>query len=103
MLEEIFARLADNFQADLVQKRTIYYFSIEEQKWTVTVAPDGVLVEQGKTVDTADCVCKTDEAMFRRIWQEGYRPGLADFLSGAIKSNNPFALQEFLKFFGKGD
>jgi hypothetical protein len=102
VIDEIFARLADRFQADLVQKRTVYYFSVDEQKWTVTVAPDGVLVEQGKTVDRADCVCKTDTALFRKIWQDGYRPGLSDFLSGAIKSNDPFALQEFLKIFGKG-
>ncbi len=35
------------------------------------------------------------------IWNEGYRPGMADFLSGKIKTNDPTALQLFLRAFGK--
>jgi hypothetical protein len=102
MVEEIFARLGEAFQADKVVRQKVYYFSVDELKRTVTLAPEGVRVEHGKTVETADCVCKTSTDFFLKVWQEGYRPGMADFLSGAIKSNDPFALQEFLAVFGKG-
>ena len=69
----------------------------------MTLSPERVLVENGKTVEAADCVCKTSAAFFLKIWQEGYRPGMQDFLSGAIKSNNPFALQAFLAAFADKD
>lgn len=101
MVEEIFSGLGESFQADKVAKKQVYYFSVDEVKRTVTMSPHGVLVENGKTVEDADCVCKTSTEFFLKIWQEGYRPGMADFLSGKIKSNNPFALQEFLSVFGK--
>jgi putative sterol carrier protein len=102
MVEEIFSRLGEAFQEDKVERQKVYYFSVDELKRTVTLAPEGIRVEHGKTVETADCVCKTSTDFFLKVWQEGYRPGMADFLSGAIKSNDPFALQEFLAAFGKG-
>jgi hypothetical protein len=101
MVEEVFARLGESYQADKITQKQVYYFSVDEVKKTVTLSPEGVLVENGKTVEEADCVCKTSAVFFMKIWQEGYRPGMADFLSGAIKSNNPFALQTFLAAFGK--
>jgi len=101
MIEEIFASLGEAFQAGKVATQQVYYFSIDNVKKTVTLGPDQVLVENGKTVEAADCVCKTSTDFFLKIWQEGYRPGMADFMSGAIKSNNPFALQAFLAAFDK--
>lgn len=102
MVEEIFAHLEDEFQEGRVAQRKIYYFSVDDVKRTVTVGPDGITVEQGKTVETADCVCKTSTGFFLKVWREGYRPGMQDFFSGAIKSNDPFALKEFLSAFGRG-
>ncbi len=102
MVEEVFASLGNCFQANKVAQQQVYYFSVDEVKKTVTLSPEKIVVENGKTVDEADCVCKTSSAFFLKIWQEGYRPGMADFLSGKIKSNNPSALQEFLHAFGKG-
>jgi len=52
-------------------------------------------------VESAQCVCKTSPEFFLKIWDEGYRPGLKDFLSGTIKSNNPNELKTFLAAFGK--
>lgn len=101
MVEEVFAQLGESFQADKIAKKHIYYFSVDEVKKTVTLSSEGVLVENGKTVEGADCVCKTSAAFFLRIWQEGYRTGMADSLSGEIKSNNSFVLQEFCLHFGK--
>ena len=102
MIEEIFASLEDSFQANKVATQQVYYFSVDEVKKTVTLGPEEVLVENGKTVEVADCVCKTSTDFFLKVWLEGYRPGMADFLSGKIKSNNPFVLQKFLSAFCKG-
>jgi putative sterol carrier protein len=101
MIETIFSTLADNFVADTVDKPASYYFSLGDHKKTVYLSAESCLVEDGRTVDQADCVCKTSAEFFIRIWQDGYRPGMADFLSGTIKSNNPTALQNFLAAFGK--
>jgi putative sterol carrier protein len=78
-----------------------YYFSLGDCKKTVRLSSESCLVTDGKTIEQADCVCKTSPEFFLKIWQEGYRPGMKDFLSGTIKSNNPGSLQLFLKCFGK--
>ena len=100
MVEEIFSSLEKSFQADQVTKQQVFYFSLDGVKKTVTLSPDGVVVEDGKTVAEADCVCKTSRELFLKIWRDGYRPNMQDFLSGAIKSNNPLALKAFLTAFG---
>jgi putative sterol carrier protein len=102
MVEEIFNSLEGSFRPDSVKGPVTYYYSVGEMKKTVTIGPDACRVEQGKTVENADCVCKTSEALFLKIWHEGYMPGMKDFMSGAIKSNNPQALKKFLAAFGKG-
>lgn len=101
MIDNIFASLPDAFVAGVVETDTVYYFSLGEYKKTVRLSASGCVVEDGRTVDDADCVCKTDAVFFRTIWEDGYRPGMGDFMSGKIKSNNPAALQLFLQAFGK--
>ena len=103
MVEEIFVNLGKHFQPNKVAQQQVFYFSVDEVKKTVTLGPEKIEVEDGKTDEEADCVCKTSSDFFLKIWQEGYRPDMTDFLSGKIKSNNPFALQAFLAAFGKGD
>lgn len=103
MIEQIFATLPESFVAGVVTTPTSYYFSLGDTKKTVFVAADQCRVEDGRAVENADCVCKTSPEFFHKIWQEDYRPGLGDFLSGTIKSNNPGLLQDFLKAFGKSD
>lgn len=101
MVEEIFAGLEDAYKPESVTSQMSYYFSLGDIKKTVTISPENCLVEDGKTVENADCVCKTSEDFFAKIWNEGYRPGLKDFMSGTIKSNNPNELKTFLTAFGK--
>ena len=101
MVEDIFASMPGLFVAGSGIKPATYYFTLGEIKRTVKLSPTVCLVEDGKTVDNADCVCKTSPEFFAKIWQEGYRPGMKDFLAGTIKSNNPSALQTFLQCFGK--
>lgn len=101
MIEGIFSGLQESFVPSEVDEESSFYFSIDETKKTVILTPDSCLVEDGKTRDEADCVCKTDGVFFAKIWNEGYRPGMSDFLSGKIKSNNPMMLKDFLAAFGK--
>ena len=101
MLEQIFARLPDLFVVDSVKAPISYYFSLDDVKKTILLAPGGCSVQDGRSVDDADCVCKTSKEFFIKIWDHGYRPGMKDFFSGTIKSNNPSALRTFLLSFGK--
>ena len=102
MIEEIFATLAQSFVPKTLAQTKSYYFSLGDIKKTVQLSSDTCLVSDGKTIDNADCVCKTSPEFFLRIWQDNYKPGMKDFMSGTIKSNNPSALQDFLRSFGKG-
>lgn len=101
MINDIFNELPDAFVAGGTSEPVSFYFSLGETKKTVMISPDKCSVSDGKAVDNADCVCKTSPEFFVKIWQDGYRPGMKDFLSGTIKSNNPGSLQTFLKCFGK--
>ncbi|WP_020674508.1 hypothetical protein [Geopsychrobacter electrodiphilus] len=101
MIDAIFKEMPQSFQLGKIDKSISYYFSIDECKKTVFIDAQNCRVEEGKTTDSADCVCKTSTEFFERIWNEGYRPGVKDFLSGAIRSNNPEALRTLLIAFGK--
>lgn len=101
MLEELFNELPAAYLSAAVSQPVSFYFSLGDCKKTVRLSPENCLVADGKTIDHADCVCKTSPEFFLKIWQDGYRPGMKDFLAGTIKSNNPGALQLFLKSFGK--
>ena len=101
MIDTIFASLPDSFVPGVVNEPLVYYFSLGATKKTIRLDAQNCTVEDGRTVDQADCVCKTDESFFVSIWNDGYRPSMGDFMSGKIKSNNPGALQLFLQAFGR--
>lgn len=101
MQEDIFSSLKDSYQSGIFTVPTTFYFSVDDTKRTVTLDTDGYSIEDGKTVENADCICKTSAEMFGKIWNDGYRPGIMDFMSGKIKSNAPQLLQQFLEAFGK--
>lgn len=101
MIDSIFNQLEQSFKPGVLDKPLSYYFSIDDLKKTVFLDPQHCRVEIGKTTEAADCVCKTSAEFFMRIWEQNYRPGIKDFLSGSIRSNNPEALKTFLVVFGK--
>jgi len=101
MQEEIFSAMQEQYQKGVFTLPTTFYFSIDDIKKTVTLDAESCTVENGKSVAEADCVCKTGGEMFSRIWNDGYRPGVMDFMGGAIKSNDPQLLQQLLSAFGK--
>ncbi|KJR97551.1 MAG: hypothetical protein VR65_23335 [Desulfobulbaceae bacterium BRH_c16a] len=101
MIHEVFAKLSESFVPGTLTQPKSFYFSLGEVKKTVQLSSDSCQVSDGKVVENADCVCKTSPEFFMRIWQDNYRPGMKDFMAGTIKSNNPGALQDFLRSFGK--
>jgi len=101
MQEDMFSSLQELYQKGVFTVPTTFYFSVDNIRKTLTLDSDGCTIQDGKTVEVADCVCKTSSSMFNRIWNEGYRPGVMDFMTGSIKSNAPMLLQQFLSAFGK--
>ncbi|MBK6465106.1 MAG: AMP-binding protein [Myxococcales bacterium] len=104
-LVTLFAELETKFRPDRVERPVSFYFTLggeDAAKWTVRVAgPQGATCEikQGKPEGgTADCVLKTSPEIFTKI-VNGYTPSPAEFISGAIKSNDVSLLMEFQKVF----
>ncbi|RMG08992.1 MAG: hypothetical protein D6731_20730 [Planctomycetota bacterium] len=72
-----------------------FYFSLGEgpgQKWTVRLTPTECSAEQGKA-ENADCFLKTSEERFLKLLAGKWTPGVMDFMSGKIKSNDPTKLK----------
>ena len=98
---KIFERLPKLFEKSNVKQDRTFYFSLgDDEKWTVTLTKDKCTVKAGKT-DDADCFFKASEEMFLDVWSGNYTPGVKDFMTGAIKSNNPLLLKEFVSAFRK--
>ena len=98
---KVFERLPKLFEKGNVKQDRTFYFSLgDDEKWTVTLTKDKCTVKEGKTED-ADCFFKASEKMFLDVWSGNYTPGVKDFMTGAIKSNNPMLLKEFVSAFRK--
>jgi long-chain acyl-CoA synthetase len=98
-LHDVFQELERRFAPNTVERPTSYYFSLGEDRFTLLVSKDGCEVREGKHVAAADCVLKTSPDLFARIVREAYVPSPAEFLSGAVKTNNVGLLLEFQKAF----
>ena len=102
-LVKLFGELEGKFRAGEVDKPVSYYVSLgndEQAKWTVRVDGSGCQVLPGKPPGgQADCVLKTSPEIFTKIVRESYVPSPADFLSGAVKSNDVALLMTFQKVF----
>jgi putative sterol carrier protein len=96
---KIFERLPKLFQKGNVTVERTFYFSLgDDEKWTVVLTKDACSVKPGKTED-ADCFFKASEAMFLDVWNGKHTPSVTDFMTGAIKSNNPMLLKDFVAAF----
>ena len=98
-LHDVFQELERRFAPNAVERPTSYYFSLGEDRFTLLVSKDGCEVKEGKHVAAADCVLKTSPDLFARIVREAYVPSPAEFMSGAVKTNNVGLLLEFQKAF----
>lgn len=95
----IFKTMPSRYKQGSASSPTTYYFSIDRHKYTVKVKPDGVEVEEGKTVDNADVVLKTTEKLFEKMVVHGKAPGPIDIARGKIKTNDPAGLQKLREMF----
>ena len=99
---KLFKGLPKLFQKSNVTKARTFYFSLDEdEKWTVAISPKGCTVEEGKKDENADCFFKSTKKMFLDVWSGEHTPSAMDFMTGAIKSNNPLLLKEFVAAFQK--
>jgi long-chain acyl-CoA synthetase len=102
----LFDELGRRFIPGSVEQPVSFYFTLgtePEAKWTVRVGPTECEVIAGKPDGAAaDCVLKTSAEIFTRIVREGYQPGVPEFVSGAIKSNDVALLQTFQQAFRLG-
>jgi putative sterol carrier protein len=102
-IAKIFQSLPQRFEKGTVKKPRTFYFSLDEdEKWTVSLSPDKCEVMPGKPAADADCFFKASKQMFLDVWSGKYVPSAKDFLTGAIKSNNPLLLKDFVAAFKKG-
>ena len=101
MNDEIIAEMATLFRKGIFTQKTIFCFLVDDTSVTVSVDAESYSVEVGVAATNPDCSCKTSGEMFLKIWYDGYKPGIMEFLGGAIKSNNPLLLPRFLAAFGK--
>ena len=102
-LVTLFAELESKFDGGSLDKPVSFYFTLGDDanaKWTVRVSKEKCEVKPGKPEGgSADCVLKTSPEIFTRIMRDAFTPGPAEFLSGAIKSNDVSLLVEFQKVF----
>lgn len=98
-LGSYFRKLPSHFRADKVDRTLVYYFSIEEEKWTVTVTPEKCEVIEGKKNEEADCFLKTTKEILLKTVRGEYTPSFSDLISGKIKTNRPDLLATFKEVF----
>ena len=99
-IAKIFQSLPKRFQKGNVKKARTFYFSLDEdEKWTVSLSPEACEVKPGKPAADADCFFKSSKQMFLDVWNGKHVPSPKDFFTGAIKSNNPLLLKDFVAAF----
>jgi hypothetical protein len=101
MVEKMISEMGPLFRKGVFTTSTSYRFTFGDTTITVIVGPESYSVEEGSSLDKVDCTCKTSLEMFQKIWYDGYKPGIMDFMGGGIKADAPFLLPLFLKAFGK--
>ena len=96
---QMFETLPKMFVKGSVKTPRTFYFSLDDvEKWTVSISADACSVKARKTED-ADCFFKSTSKIFLDVWTGKKTPSATDFITGAIKSNNPMMLKEFMGAF----
>lgn len=98
-IPQLFAAMPGRYRAGKVDRPMTYYFSIGDHKYTVKVDPTTCVVEDGKTVENADCVLKTTPELFEKMVIHGKMPGPIDIARGKVKTNDTGALMKLRELF----
>ena len=98
-IPQLFAAMPSRYRAGKVDRSMSYYFSIGDHQYTVKVDPKACTVENGKTVENADCVLKTTPELFEKMVIHGKIPGPIDIARGKVKTNDTGALMKLRELF----
>ena len=98
-IPEIFRNMPARYRGAGLSTPRTYYFSIGDHKYTVRLTPQSCVVEDGKTVDNADCVLKTTPDLFEGMVLRGKLPGALDIARGRFKTSNVALLQDLPTLF----
>lgn len=101
MIETMISEMGAAFCKAVFSERKAFRFRLDEETITVVVDAESCHAERGANLEPVDCDCKTGAEMFKKIWYDGYRPGIMDFLGGAIRCDTPLLLPQFLRAFGR--
>lgn len=101
LIEAIVGEMGPLFQKGVFAESTSFRFTLEEASVTLVIDADSCVVDMDAARAAVDCSCKTTSEMFRKIWYDGYRPGIMDFFGGEIRCDAPLMLPQFLRAFGK--
>ena len=95
-----FDGLANRFDTNRLDRPVSWYFSLGDVKYSVAVGDEGCTVQPGRPRNgSADCVIKSTPELITRLICESYVPTPAEFVSGAIKTNDIPLLIEFSRVF----
>ncbi|HWB79273.1 MAG TPA: hypothetical protein VG755_30135 [Nannocystaceae bacterium] len=98
-IPQLFAAMPTRYRAGKIDRPTSYYFSIGDHKYTVKLDKDSCKVEDGKTIENADCVLKTTPELFEKMVLHGKMPGPIDIARGKVKTNDVGALTKLRDLF----
>lgn len=99
-VRDVFRQLQDNFRVGQVNRSLTYNFLIDEERWTVSVSPETLTVEEDKQAPHADCTLEISRQIFLGAFNGDYRPSMMDLLTGKIKVNRPEMLFAFKDILG---
>jgi hypothetical protein len=102
-IESIFKGLCKRFNKENVRAERSYHFELgEDESWTVRITRERCVVKRGGE-DGADVFFKGPATLFLDVWNGRHELGPTDFLTGRVKSNNPFLLKDFVHAFERGE
>ena len=100
--EAVLETMKARFKPGKIKTPTTYYLSLgdaDDHKWTVKLSPSACELIPGK-IDKADCVLKTSADLFAKLVDGSWKPGVVDFMSGKIKTNDLDLLKNLQTAFG---
>jgi len=101
-LKTVFDEMKSKFVTGQVEEPVIFYLSIGDEKWMLTLEPDECHFREGKEQADGVIVLKTSKDLFIKMIRGEYNPGTMDFMSGKIKSNDPMKLKVLSDCFKRG-
>ncbi len=85
--DQIVSEMTRRYVPGKVPRALTYYLSIGEHKYTMKLSASECAITPGK-VENADCVIKSDPAVFARLVIERKAPGALDIARGRFKTSD---------------